>query len=130
LVADAGEIAYAIVLILAGRLFFAGLFILRSCATASLGRKALRRASIRCCSAPDRIAGWYEIRAEMKLVPGTLGYFLETHTRVAQKGVALINLSHKFFSVYISCTMDGETRRLGYQSFNTKHVVCVISVTI
>jgi len=79
---------------------------------------------------PDMIAGRYEIRAEMELVPGTLGNFLETDTRVAQKGIALINLSQNFFFVYISCTMDGETRRLGYQSFCRKHVVCVISVTI
>jgi hypothetical protein len=39
--AVAGEIAYAIVPILAGRLFIAGLFIFRSCATASLWRQTL-----------------------------------------------------------------------------------------
>jgi hypothetical protein len=32
-------------------------------------------------------------------------------------GVAAINLSQKFYAVYISCTIAGETRRKGYQSF-------------
>ena len=30
-------------------------------------------------------------------------------------GVVVIKLSQKFFAVYISCTIAGETRRLGYQ---------------
>jgi hypothetical protein len=51
--AVAGEIAYAIVLILAGCLFFAGLFIFRACATASSGHKDLGLASSRRWSAPD-----------------------------------------------------------------------------
>jgi hypothetical protein len=112
--AVAGEIAYAILQILAWRLFFAGMFIFRACATASLGHKALGLASSRHWSAHDLIAGRYETRAYLKLVPGTMENFLETVPRVAQLGVALNNLSQKFFTVYISCTMDGETHRLGY----------------
>jgi hypothetical protein len=75
--AVAGEIAYAIVLILTLSLFYAGLFIFRACATASSWRQALGLASNRCWSAPDFVWGHYEIRAGMKLFRGVLGYFLE-----------------------------------------------------
>src|ERR1035437_4134356 len=95
--AVAGEIAYAIVPILAWCLFFAGLFIFRACATASSGHKAMGRASNRCWPASTVIVGRHEIRTDIKLVRGTLEIFLETVPRVAHFGVALINLSQKFF---------------------------------
>jgi hypothetical protein len=75
--AVAGDIAYAIVPILACCLFYARPVYFTCLRNGFPRRKAWGLASNRCRSAPDLIWGQYEIRAGLKLFRGVLGIFLE-----------------------------------------------------